>query len=184
MSERPFPIQRGVVSPTTNPELPKVPDYKRFAEKIGVGLYTSLGTTAVELVLRSEIETFQLQFPEFYKLDFFRTLCKFKVGRHKELGTIKDVDIVDVRLYEVKNGELWVGGELSERSVDDMEGERALMAEVIRDTVGFDVELPDEIQEYLKIGRIDSGAENIEPLLVRVAETLPEKLYLRGVYAK
>lgn len=184
MSARPFSIQRPVVSPTTHPELPKVPDYKSFAEKIGVGLYSSLGTTAVELVLRSEIEAIQSQFPEFYKPDFFRTLCKIKEGRHKELGTLKDVDIVGVKLYEVENGELWVGGELSEENMDEMEGERALMAEVIRDTVGFDVELPDAIQQYLKVARIETGAENAEPLLVHVAETLPQKQYLRAVYPK
>ncbi len=180
MIERPFSIQRGVGNKTKDNELAFVRQLGSYAERVGVSLSATLGMTAVELVRRAEIRSLQTEHPQLNMDDLEDYLEIYKGGDGALLDSFTNVDIVGARLYEVENGVIWLGGELSEDSEDEMADERDTLADMLSEATGSTIELP-ERELFVNIGMVDKNAHVAKPLLDYVASSLPDSLFLYDV---
>lgn len=180
MSERPFSIQRGVGNKTKDSDLSFVRELGSYAEDVGVVLHATLGMSAIELVRRSEIKSLQSEHPQLNRDDLEDFLQRYKRGQGKILSDFINVAVIGARLYEVENGVIWLGGQLSEDCQDAMSDNRVVLSKMLSEATGSTIELP-ERELYVNIGVVDENADDAAPLLDYVASKLPDKLFLYDV---
>lgn len=180
MSERPFSIQRGAGNYTKDRELSFIRELGDYALGFGVGLDASLGMTAVELVRRNEIESLQAEFPHLNKQEIELLLEKYKLDPDSQLRHSENLEIVGARLYEVEDGRVWLGGELSAESQDGMADDRDDLSYLLSEATGSKIELL-ERDHFVNIGVVYNNMSASEPLVEYVAEKLPDRLFVYDV---